>query len=341
MMDDGVSVLFRFLEPMMFRSPGEFDPYVRGTHSRAVSMLMPSPSTVSGVIATYSLSRRASTAEISYSVANWDRAYFDVIGAGTVVRGPLVKVRDELYAEYQDKDLRGFLKLENVRKRCEEISAPQRGLSSLERVDLEFDSSGRAGLMLETRSSPAAKYAKEGFLYGVEYVDYSSSRGRYVGGVAVVVDVFGEGCMDLSSVRNVAVRLGGEGRVASMTTHHNALILKSLAEKVWKGEKSHRGRLALYAATPVLFKGGKPVQQLVHEWSGGKGYRFLGLAGRSTIVGAGYVLGLGRRKPVYSALAPGSVILVEGGFDLLRVYFDGLGEACGIGFGTVIPVPLS
>lgn len=350
MMLNGFSVLFKFLEPMMFRSAGEFDPYVRGVHSRGVSMTMPSPSTVIGALATYCMRLKADQSPSRVPINNWDKAYLQVLGTDFRAKGPLLKTGDALFVEYHGKDVQGFIKIENLYERCRDVwkflssSSGSKGISPLkEDVDVKFDSVDRVGVMLETRADIRVKRVKGGFLYGVELVDFRSSGQQFVGNSEVIIDIFGKALVNPSEIKNVAVKLGGEGRVGVMSAVNRVFIFETLVKKLWNDTIKHRGPLALYVATPTLFKGGESIEKYVREWSSRRKFVFAGLAGLSMPLGAGYSLALNRRKPVYSALSPGSIIFLEKSeFDLSVLYVDSrLGEASEIGFGTLIPVPLS
>ncbi|MEM3372579.1 MAG: hypothetical protein QXO55_08215, partial [Candidatus Korarchaeum sp.] len=78
------------------------------------------------------------------------------------------------------------------------------------------------------------------------------------------------------------------------------------------------------------------------EWAEEMNWKFLGISGESAVLGAGFDIGRGKRKPIYTSLNPGSIVFLEGSFDLKQIYLDAsLGEASSLGYGTLIPVPLN
>ncbi|MEM2311596.1 MAG: hypothetical protein QXD79_08325, partial [Candidatus Methanomethylicia archaeon] len=64
--------------------------------------------------------------------------------------------------------------------------------------------------------------------------------------------------------------------------------------------------------------------------------------GESTVLGAGFMIDEKKRKPIYTSLHPGSIIFVEGNLNLLEIYQDKpLGEASTLGYGTILPIPIT
>jgi CRISPR type III-B/RAMP module-associated protein Cmr3 len=200
----------------------------------------------------------------------------------------------------------------------------------------------RTGIGLEVRRS-GSKSAREGFLYTAEFVDYQKLGKAKT---AIAVDVFG---LDdkLPIINRASIRLGGEGRISLISVSQPARLLRELEERVWKSMNDYEGELALYVATPILIEGGQSVREYLTGWAGKLGIHFSDgkgnwLKGESGIMGAGFSILSRRRKPIYTTVEPGSIIYLEGRFDVKTIYKQlEVGEAAGIGFGTLIPVPLT
>ncbi|MEM4310907.1 MAG: type III-B CRISPR module-associated Cmr3 family protein [Nitrososphaerales archaeon] len=349
-MAEAVSISFRIVEPMMFRGPGEFDPFVRGTYSRAMTLAMPSPSTVAGTLATYCISELDRPASSS---GEWLEQYLSILG-DIKIRGPLIKLNHELMAE--DKISGGFLTMEKIREKCKKewkrLSQKPNSLKQLDeylkreefKPSVKVGKNVRVGVRLEAREGIPMKRVMEGFLYGAEYLDYIRPRGKETRetSVEIMAEVRGRLVESLSLARGLPVKFGGEGRVAFFSLQQGGKILDAIRKQFWDGQEKHHGFLALYLATPTLFKGGKRVEEYVKEWVENMNYRLVGISGESTVLGTGFMISARRRKPIYTSLNPGSIIFLEGLFDLLEIYRNkAFGEASMLGYGTLIPIPIT
>lgn len=355
-MAEAVSAIFRIVEPMIFRGSGEFDPSVRGTYSRAISLAVPSPSTVAGTIATYCISELGIPAPSS---GGWLDRYISVLGGDVGVRGPLIRLKNELMVE--DRLSRGLLTMEKVMQKCvKEWKRLRQKPNSLNELDeylkreqpeknrkkdlsIKEEKDVRVGVRLEAREGTARKSAKEGFLYSAEYIDYTGAKSKEERetSIEIIAEIRGKLVKSLSSARGLPVKFGGEGRVAHLSFVSGEKILDEIRGWFWGDRERHDGLLALYLATPALFKGGERVEECIKRWAGGMNYEFVGLSGESTVLGTGFIISEEKRKPIYTSLSPGSIIFLKGGFDLLKIYRDeGLGEASMLGYGTHIPIPI-
>jgi len=355
-MSGAVTLGFRLIEPMLFRGAGEFDPFVRGTFSRAVTLAMPTPSTVAGTLATYCISElHKPTLDFD---ASWLDLYLSVLGKDVVIRGPFITQNQELLVE--DKLLNGFLNMEMVRKKCEKCFEKLKKLESKPLTLMHLDKcvseiyekkdevkptlrvvkDVRVGVGLETRYY-GLKIAKEGFIYGAEYLNYSGDEDRNIVDTSfeIIAEVRGQLVKNLLSAKEVPVKFGGEGRIALLHIEQSERVLDKIKDLLWSGQNQYSGVLALYLATPALFKGGRRIEEYVKEWA--SDYKLVSIVGESEILGAGFSLQLTKRKPLYTSLKPGSIIFLEGNFDLSKTYHTFfLGEAAALGYGTLLPVPL-
>ena len=352
-MREVASMIFRFVEPMMFRGPGEFDPFVRGTYSRAMTLAVPSPSTVAGTLATYYISEFGGPEPSS---GDWLEQYLSILGSDIEIRGPLIKLNHELMAE--DRLSGGFLTMDKIRQKCEEewkkLSQKIISLEQLEeylkrekkrefKPNVKVQKSVRVGIGLQRREKIPMKSVKEGFLYSAEYLDYTGFMDKEAkeASVEVIAEIRGRIVESLSSARALPVKFGGEGRVAILSFQEGGRILDEIKERLWHGQEKHYGLLALYLSTPALFKGGIRVEEYVMQWAENMNHRFMGLSGESSVLGAGFIIKERRRKPIYTSFNPGGLIFLEGSFDLMEMYRGAIGEASMLGYGTPIPIPIA
>jgi len=342
-----VTIIFKIVEPMMFRGSGEFDPFVRGTQSRALTLPLPTPSTVAGALATYCISTLNKSMPKS---SEWLERYKEILG-DVKIKGLLLSLNGELLVE--DRIDGGFLDMKTLKSKCEKkYKKLSKKLTSIEelnkeeeepKVSISFEESKsiRVGTALEKRSKSNAKIAKEGYLYSTEYIDYFSFRKKKVESIEILSELKGDIADELISSKELPIKFGGESRVALLSFEKDTQILNKIKSELWDNKDKHSGILALYLSTPALFKGGKRIKECIGEWTNQVKYNLRGLYGESELLSAGFGLE-GKRKPIYSSLKPGSIIFIEGeDFNLSDIYWEkGLGEATEIGYGTLLPVPL-
>ena len=312
--------LFRVLEPYLFRGPGEFDPSTRGVYSSAHSLLAPSPSTIAGAIAT-------TFGYIDTSSAEWDYAYSMAL-KGAKFRGPYVR-RGSIY--YVENRINGvFLRLDDIpsyldmrrKQLCGEMEG---GLKEREFIKRGFipQKLTFTGIGLKTRTKEMKKVADEerGLIYTANFIDYLSGKDANIE-TTIEFDIISEKMKNGKYV----VRLGGEGRASFLE------ILKVDSYICRIPEKAN----LLYVLSPILYETGvefvKKLKEELWEASDIKVY------GKIEILGAGYSEIKKKRKPIYQALVPGSVISLEKSLEGRKIYEEGIGVGKGLGFGSVIPV---
>ena len=344
---EGATLSFRIIEPMMFRGPGEFDPFVRGAYSRALTLLLPTPSTVAGALATYCISKF--NRQIP-TVQSWTERYVSVLGNDIKIKGPILSVDNYFFVE--DKCSNVLLSLEELKKKCKMEYEKINEIKSLTELDeylklekfepsIKVERDVRIGIGLQLREKESLKMAKDGWLYTAEYIDYKTFSGRREASAEILADVKGYLVERLLKQKPTPVKLGGETRISLAEFHEGNRIFNKIKSVLWCNEERHDGVIALYLATPALFKGGRRVLEYVKDWVDGMGYKFRGIVGESEILGAGYALMEKKRKPVYTSLKPGSIIYLEGDFELQNTYWNAsIGEATSIGYGTTLPYPL-
>jgi CRISPR-associated protein Cmr3 len=344
MMDETVSIIFSVVEPMLFRGPGEFDPYAKGVYSRAMSRIMPSPSTVAGTLATYCITKLNKPLPINSK--DWIEQYLLVLGDDIRIKGPILYLNNEFMVEGRTLEI--LWSIDSLKQKCEiEYNKLVQKIRTdrlskylveekKEKCKVYIKKDVRTGVRLETRKETRNVEEGEKFLYNIEYVDYINYPAK------ILIELRGSLVKELSSIQPLPVRFGGENRVAILSSQSGAKILDEIKRKLWNNIDRSSGVLALYLATPAIFKEDKKIEEHIKEFVENKDYEYLGLSGESMILGAGFSIGERKRKPIYKALEPGSIIFVKGEFNLIQLYIESaLGEATQLGYGTFIPVPLS
>lgn len=349
---------YSIFEPMLFRSSGEFDPSARGVQVHASSLLLPSPSTIAGALASLVFEKTAK----SLHGESWVEEYLSILGSDVALRCPFMEVEDELYVG--DEILGALVKLEVVIEKVRMISRilhlkesrDMNDIASMKECLRFFEdfqslrrrpelyipsSSERVGVGLKVRSKGIKAVEEEkGLLYSVSFIDYSLSKASKV---KIVADAKGKVFEEVFKDSLVApIRLGGEGRVSLLTISSGTSILNRLKRKVWNGLSNFTGYLGLYVCSPVLFRCGSPIKDSIKYSIGSRGLSLKMVYGEVEVRGAGFSLARRKRKPIYSSIKPGSIIFTEAeNCDLEKLYWSGFGGiGVEVGYGTVIPVPV-
>jgi len=348
---------FSILEPMMFRSSGEFDPLARGVQASASSYALPPPSTIAGTVATLILEKNGGSSHGE----GWVEEYLSILGSDITFRCPFMEVKNELYVE--DKALGGLVKLEEVINKVRKISrllslkeprdsaSINKNLKFFEEIsdfskclerEARLKHSERVGVGLKVRPEGLKIVGGEGegLLYSASFIDYSPHGSPKV---KILADARGKVLQDVFSGRSAApVRFGGEGRFSLLTISVGSSILDRLKREVWDGEASFKGLLGLYVCSPALFRCGSSVEDSIRKSLEGRGLSLKMLYGETEILGVGFSLPKRRRKPIYGSLKPGSIVFAEAeSCELEELYWSGLGGVgVELGYGTVIPAPL-
>jgi len=304
--------VFRSLEPYLFRGPGEFDPSARGVYSWASSFIAPNPSTTAGALATV-------CEYINTESMEWDEAYSKVLRVK--IRGPYLRKGSSLYVE--DRVDGKFIRLEDVKEYCylRERSLDREFEDELEDFLKERGFSPKelviTGIGLKARRE-MLKVADEdrGLIYTAILVDYPSDMNL---DTSIELDIIaGE-----MKVGKYVVKLGGEGRVSLLEISEVDSYICDIPER------AH----LLYVLSPILYETGRDFVEMLREEIGeAKVY------GKVDLLGAGYSEVRKRRKPIYQALLPGSVIFLEKGVKGREIYERGIGIGRELGFGSVIPI---
>jgi CRISPR-associated protein Cmr3 len=318
---------------MMFRKAGEFDPSSRGIHSRASSFVIPMPSTLVGAL--------ASLYAPSYNKAkSWIEEYKVALN-NAVFKGPFLKISNVWYfdcslerlliSQYSLYDyVQNVNKMVNAKssKEIKELKKEREELIERIRKDNIFKIQERIGIGLKVRNPESDDKIiddEKGKIYNAEYIEYIDFKNK---------DIIAEIYLDIINPGNVKVgkyyiKLGGEGKVAE-------LVVEEFEMPIIEELKISGDANALYVASPLLYETGINIKDAIKD----ELKRDIKIYGSVDIIGTGYSLARKRRKPIYQALVPGSIIFVKGEINSKEVYEKGLGVAKELGYGTVIPVLL-
>jgi len=313
--------VFKVIEPYFFRGPGEFDPSARGVYSSAYSLLAPNPSTTAGALATV-------FGYVDTSMMDWDEAYSAVL-KGARIRGPYLRRGSLYHVENRVDEI--FLRLDDVQNysylRRGQLDEKEKLEEKVREIMYLGFTPGRltmVGIGLMTRVD-MRKIADEerGLIYTVDFIDYLSGIDAKIGptDIAIEFDIISE---NMRSGKYV-VRLGGEGRTS---------LLEILEAKDYICKIPEKTNL-LYVLSPILYETGSNfIEQLKNEIEGGE----VKVCGKIGLLGAGYSEVRRRRKPIYQALLPGSIIVLEKEVKGFKIYEEGIGIGRQLGFGSVIPI---
>jgi len=319
---------FRILGSMFFRGPGEFDPSSRGVYSMGRSFILPTPSTIAGVFATLFGSNFSPSQD-------WLSEYRNTLGNITI-RGPFVQIinkdkskNSDIYLDFSLRNkLISYNALEDYANKIKRIITENNYAVKekiLDELDEELKNKAispklqeRIGIGLKVRKDNI-KVVEESLIYSVQYVDYSF--GDYLM-TEIYYEIIGDSNIKVGSYN---AKLGGEGRVCHL------IIEEDDIKKLLKiDEKAN----VLYVTSPILYDTGKDILEIIKSELSSE----IEVYGKVTLLGAGYSLLNKKRKPIYQALIPGSLIFLSTEKNGRELYRSGLGFAKEIGYSTVIPL---
>lgn len=329
-------ILFEPIGLLMFRGPMEFTPVVRGPQTLARTLSLPLPSTVAGCLATLLIDKGLSNPP--KDAANWDDALKQVLGLSeeAYLKGPYLLVEEKVYVPFGD----GVIELDKLIRALKGINVKRLISEGKPLVDLikpiPLKRIEHVGIGLRK----TAKAVERGLLYSAEFIDLRSTfPGRKV---YVAVDIRGETVLNkLSSAEQYVIRLGGEGRVVRIHLKDRSYLWEEVKEIIERIEPSEK---LLYLISPSLLR--TPLTHLTPITSTKtpkftiNGFELELLTGRIDVLGAGFDIHFGIRKPMYASLAPGSLIMAR--FEdksFVKLYELGVTNLGGrLGYGTFIPV---
>ena len=329
-------ITFEPTGPSMFRGPMEFTPTVRGPQTLARTLTLPSPSTVAGSLATLLIDKGISSP--ARNPTDWEDALELVLELGeeSCLKGPYLLVDEEIYVPFQD----GVVKLEELVRAIKEADIEKlihegRSLDNII-MPMPLKRVEHVGIGLRR----ATKAVERGFLYSADFVDLPSTfPGRKV---FIAVDVHGATALNnLSVIEDYVMRFGGEGKVVRIKVRERSYLWEEVGDMTAKVEQH---RALLYLISPALLR--TPLTSLVPITSAKApmlvidGFELELLTGRIEILGAGFDILRGIRKPMYASLMSGSLLeaQIEQG-SLVRLYRKGISHIGNrLCYGTFIPI---
>jgi CRISPR-associated protein Cmr3 len=342
--------LFRITEPMLFRSSGEFSPQARGPFSFARSLLLPTPSTIAGCLAT--LMGRFS----DVSGKDWEEEVVNALALpeGAFLRGPYLIAGDKTYIPIEHGKTYGFLELSAIREFVKALLGSEEEKKEIWKsltdrgsyVPMRDYTIEHLGIKLKSEE----KTIEEGGIYLARFRDYLAAfEGKDVW-VGMEAHNF------QPNVGGVA-KLGGEGRITRIERRDSREIYRLVEE--FKKVPASGCALVLVSHSliepppnkPEMIESGIYVYPPLHrsiEKLLPSGVNVRSIVGSACLLGTGFSIHENRkcRKPVYVALSPGTVIEIEykpeHADSIVDTYNRGLSVIGGrIGYGTFIPVGLS
>jgi CRISPR-associated protein Cmr3 len=342
--------LFRITEPILFRSSGEFSPQARGPFSFAKSLLLPTPSTIAGCLATLMGTFSG------VSGRNWEEEVVNALALpdGAFLRGPYLIAGDEAYIPIEHGKTYGFLELSAIREFVKALLGSEEEKKQIWKtltdrqsyVPMKDYTLEHLGIKLKSKE----KTAEEGMIYLARFRDYLAA---FEGKDVWVVMEAHNFQPDVEGV----IKLGGEGRITRIERRDGGEIYKFVEEF----KESHTSRCALVLVShsliePLLNKSEK-IDSGVYVYPAlysrikellPSGVCVRSIVGNACLLGAGFSIRENRtcRKPVYAALSPGTVIEIEYRSEhvnsIVSIYNQGLSVIGGkIGYGTFIPISLT
>ncbi|MEM2757055.1 MAG: type III-B CRISPR module-associated Cmr3 family protein [Sulfolobales archaeon] len=341
----------KFLEPLMLRGAGEFDPSSRGVYSYASSLYLPRPSTIVGSLITHLYPQsQVSTFQSFEDLLDFYGKALDYLGIKAIRGFHVYNGKNDKYCVPLVMDRKGSVLVDYDLVRslnvnlleslvgCTSSSQCSEGIveelklfkEGLRWSVLEPKVQERVGIALRTRLDvESSKMVREGYIYTAKYVSY----------VDPVLEIRFNIVLNNSNVggyptllgRDLAVKLGGEQRIAKIRVEGRDKITEKLKELTTKEHEYY------LLTTPA------PINP-------GDEKRLHGYIGRRDLIGLGYSLALKKRKPLYPVLLEGTIVKVRkikpdegtlhyGIYAILGLHehheYRTLGR---IGYGTVIPV---
>jgi len=318
----------------------EFTPTVRGAQTLARTLPLPLPSTIAGCLATLLLDKGVSS--LPKVPTNWEDVLVQVLELSdeACLRGPYLLVDDEVYVPFEE----GLIKLRDLFEKFKEINVKEvvyKGRlfrNVLEPMMIRLKKVERVGIGLEKVS----KAVKRGLLYSAEFADYLSTfKGRKV---SIAIDIHEMTALSkLPSTEQYVMRLGGEGKTVRVKINERSYLWEAVS-RIMKEIRSKRECL-MYIVSPTLIK--TPLANLTPVVTTRRPKFFISgidvelLVGRIDVLGAGFDVCRGVRKPMYVSLTYGSLLIAKiGQVDLTEFYRCGLSDVGSkLGYGTFIPLP--
>lgn len=346
------SILFRVVEPMMFRGASEFAPTSRGPQAGAWSMPLPPPSTLAGALATLVLEYTGRNPPVG-DPSKWYEEVVDILGGNPLLRGPFLDKQGNIYLQYK-KGIVAFRELLEILRNGGLCESTERLSKAAKEHTLSYVNAVGITIKDETKTTLT------GLIYSAAMVDYSKLGKRVGPGARILLEVHRTTePLQKTLQKPKIIRLGGEGRLIQVLANEAHPLTEQLNTL-----KQETNTLRLYVASPMLFEATPKLltkektkldntQSLTHTLKHKLDEQLnmptlkadsIKIEGTTGILG-GFSLAKPARKPIYATLQPGSIIELTRSApyttqEYHELYTEGLGLFRNIGYGTVIPIPL-
>lgn len=278
-------VLIKPLEPLMFRSQGEFEPLITGSHTSAQSLMIPRPSTIAGLFG-YILFNGTPP-----SNNDWLCNVVQLLGNMTIY-GTLIEADGEylfplrmgnLFALVKQETL---LSLPELLKGGEEYEKWEKGIYDIfYEKNILFKligSQDRIGISIDKQT----RTVKEHYLYTARYISFKERSIAY----AVFTDSDKSDEMESDEMDGKVINFGGESRVVKIeVVNSNDVISEGVNEDYY------------LALSPILI----PDDSLDDFLDNVTKYVAMGKVDKITL---GFDISRKRRKEMITAVLEGSVI---------------------------------
>ena len=280
------SLRFKYIEPLMFKGPEPFTPFVRGPQVRARSMLTPLPTTLVGALTTVLMDLKGLKGSKQHLNMHWVSEYYEALkeALNMDLRGKLSFQGPYITATTLNGNLQVYLpySIEGFSDRLVALDELMNLVRQIRAYDLA-DFLGKLRRKLNDTTYSMSNYtltgiklvdlvrsAEEGYIYTAEFIEASNivliERDRKrdhvnikevqdVTEVDVTMDVRGEDeavkeLYDaLKAHEQLVLGIGGERRIIKLSIEDYTfeLRLKDYGEE-------HVKRALIYVISPALFK---------------------------------------------------------------------------------------
>jgi len=318
-----MKVIFKILQPMMFRKEGEFDISAAGIQSSAQSTSIPYPSTLVGALASIKFTRPS-------QAVSWIEEIKEVIGKEINIKGPFLRLDNELFIYNEIND--SFISITKIKDYCSLIKRmlKEKDQNLRDEINKEIEKLGekvskrneRIGIKLKTRKE-GIKIIEEPAIYNAQFIFYKGIKAEII--LDIISGTFKKG--------SYSIKLGGENRAASLIIE-DGNTLEEIKNRRIIGNTAN----TLLVISPVLLK--TPLRDIKNEIEKEIEANIEEIYGHVRLLGTGYSLNKEKRKPIYASLVPGSIIVLKSDINSEEIYKKGIGIAKELGYGSLIPVKL-
>jgi len=188
------------------------------------------------------------------------------------------------------------------------------------------------------------KGIQQGLIYSIEFIDYIATFNNEK--VYIAIDIHGNTALNNLSLKECYItRLGGEGRTVTVKFSKKRYLWDKIRGLI--DSMSSAQEYLVYMLTPSLMRTPlKDLKPLITPRTMSISVANVCvelLAGRLDILGAGFDIRYGVKKPVYASIIPGSLLRIKDKqLTPFEIYRKGLSEiGSKLGYGTFVPLPIS